>query len=121
MDKRSWRSCGEKTRFDSEEKALRRGRKFGGQRAYECGLCKGWHLTSQATLSVPYFRPVEAQDAVRGKIARARRALVELDRKHVAGPFREAADAYLASLQGGLLPAVPVRMGLPPLLVRRTA
>jgi len=47
MKKREWKVCGSKSVFKDERHAKRVGKHL-GLRAYECHICKKYHLTSQA-------------------------------------------------------------------------
>lgn len=96
MHQQGWFSCRSKARFDTEHEAERRARRY-GQRVYECGRCGGWHCSAEAF--VPR-RFVAARVHPNVELDRARKGLAELERKHITGPLRDAAEQRVRELEG---------------------
>lgn len=89
-----------KARFRTEDEADRRAKKH-GLRSYYCRECRGFHLTSAGYSQTRALRAKKPSAAV--ELARAERALAELERKGVVGPLLDAARARVSGLRGGHL------------------
>lgn len=98
---REWKQCKNKRRFATEDEALKQGKPY-DQRAYSCSYCSGYHLTKAPLRSRNYFFRTDGQvpeETQEQRVARAHRALRELERKGVTGKLREAAEKHLAEEQ----------------------
>jgi len=95
----TWKSCDSKARFEEHE-AGRIAAKF-GQRSYFCSKCGGFHCTKsvERVHASPFRRNVDPRIAISGAIDRAKKAISELKRKGVSGPFLESAERHLAELK----------------------
>lgn len=99
-----WSSCRSKTRYNTDTDAERAGKKY-GHRDYFCEVCEGFHLTHQARLfSAKDVRKADGSLLPSVRIARARKALAELDRKNIKGLIRDAAEQTLRLAEQAIRP-----------------
>lgn len=91
-----WGQCARKARFKDEHTANRRAAEL-GFRAYPCKFCRGWHLSSLPFRDHPHGGRRDNEREV--KLALAKRALAELERKGVKGPLLDRAKEHVAELE----------------------